>query len=229
MYSVALSPDGTSLASAGYGRSLKLWDLSSSGASYSRLLSVAGACQGACYSQDGRSLLVVDGQAVYKVPLSDSGSGSRRQQVVCRSRLVEEQDLDLDALYTVISDVPLLTPDGEHVLFSAAAVGKSGKRHVVEVHDVLTGRFCAMLEGHEGAVRALCVTPDCCTVVTGGNDRTVRSWDLASGVAVWVMQGHTSVVTCVVALPESQTAISGSCDHTLRVWWVRVWGCATTR
>ena len=49
---------------------------------------------------------------------------------------------------------------------------------VIQVWDTRTGREVAALDGHDSFVLSLAISPDGCTLATGGGDRTVGMWDL---------------------------------------------------
>ena len=74
-----------------------------------------------------------------------------------------------------------------------------------------------VLEGHSAGVRAVAVTADGRTAVSGSDDKTVRVWDLASGQAR-TLEGHGGVVNAVAVTADGRTAVSGSDDRTVRVW-----------
>jgi hypothetical protein len=71
---------------------------------------------------------------------------------------------------------------------------------------------------HDGAVRALAVTPDGSRVVTGGDDHTVRIWDLASGRLERTLKGHTDSVRAVAVTPDGRRIVSGGTYDAVRVW-----------
>ncbi|GGX66188.1 WD40 repeat domain-containing protein [Streptomyces hiroshimensis] len=82
------------------------------------------------------------------------------------------------------------------------------ERHVFSGHGDGTVRRCALITGattvlgrHDDAVRALAVSPDGPTVLSGSDDKSIRLWDPARGECVGVMKGHEEPVVAVVARP----------------------------
>jgi cytochrome c len=75
----------------------------------------------------------------------------------------------------------------------------------------------AVLEGHQGPVVALAVSPDGATIASGSWDRTVRLWPLAGG-GPRVLEGHQQNVNAVAFAPDGRMLASAGYDATLRLW-----------
>jgi WD40 repeat protein len=67
------------------------------------------------------------------------------------------------------------SPDGKHL---AAAIGNT-----VVLFDLGTGQRAAAIEGHTGEVHSVTFSYDGKTLVSGGQDRTIRLWDVARALA----------------------------------------------
>ena len=76
------------------------------------------------------------------------------------------------------------------------------------------------LTGHTGPgwVRAVAVSADGRTAVSGGSDCTVRVWDLAGTAEPRVLTGHDRWVLGVAVSADSRTVVSGDSHGTVRVW-----------
>ncbi len=74
-----------------------------------------------------------------------------------------------------------------------------------------------VVEGHSYVLKALALTADGRTAVSGSLDMTVRVWDLATGQSR-ALEGHSDQVTAVALTADGRTAVSGSWDNTVRVW-----------
>ena len=80
------------------------------------------------------------------------------------------------------------------------------------------GPLVRILDGHEGWVESVTVSPDGKTIVSGGRDKSVRLWDSQTGAQLRSLEGHSGDVTGVVVSPDGKKIISGSVDKTVRVW-----------
>jgi cytochrome c len=74
-----------------------------------------------------------------------------------------------------------------------------------------------VLEGHEGPIVALAVSPDGTTLASASWDRTIRLWPLAGGVPQ-VLEGHSQNVNGVAFAPDGTKLVSAGYDATVRVW-----------
>jgi len=75
----------------------------------------------------------------------------------------------------------------------------------------------AQLRGHGGPVRALAVTADGKTAVSGSFDETVIRWSLARDAAEQVMRFHDGSVNAVAILPDGRIATAGQ-DRRVALW-----------
>src|ERR1051325_4777612 len=75
----------------------------------------------------------------------------------------------------------------------------------------------AQLRGHGGPVRALAVTADGKTAISGGFDETAIRWSLARAAAEQVMRFHEGSVNAVALLPDGRIATAGQ-DRRVALW-----------
>jgi WD40 repeat protein len=80
----------------------------------------------------------------------------------------------------------------------------------VKVWEAESGRLLRSLEGHTDWVRAVAVSPDGRTIVSGSRDRTVKVWEAESGRLLRSLEGHTDLVRAVAVSPDGRTIVSGS-------------------
>jgi len=80
----------------------------------------------------------------------------------------------------------------------------------------LTGAF-AQLRGHGGPVRALAISSDGQTAITGSFDSTAIRWSLARNAAEQVLRFHADAVNAVVLLKDGRAATAGA-DGRIAIW-----------
>ncbi|MFZ2157575.1 MAG: c-type cytochrome [Bradyrhizobium sp.] len=75
----------------------------------------------------------------------------------------------------------------------------------------------AQLRGHGGPVRALAISPDGQTAVTGSFDSTAIRWSLTRNAADQVLRFHADAVNAVVLLADGRAATAGA-DGRIAIW-----------
>jgi cytochrome c len=89
---------------------------------------------------------------------------------------------------------------------------------VLSVVLVCLGRPAeAQMRGHGGPVRAVAVSPDGRTAISGGFDQTAILWDVEAGVARKVLRFHDGAVNAVAALTDGRFATASE-DGRIALW-----------
>jgi WD40 repeat protein len=200
--SVAFSPDGKRLVSAGAGGQALLWDAETGEIVLALQVHPdrIGVARVA-YSPDGTrlaatSIAAPDGKALFKV--WDLPSGRE--------------------LYTV-TGLPTFayalafSPDGTRLAVGADA-------GFAKVYDAASGEESLSLD-HTGVVIAFAFSPDGARLATGGIDPP-RLWDLATGQELVTFPGHVGMVNGLAFSPDGTRLASSSLDRTTRVYAVDV-------
>ena len=235
---MAFSPDGRTLALAGYGggaglldvQSGQILDLFDDQVNYSPFSLAFGA--------GGHMLAMAVGDEIHVVRLARSLDGA----TVAASlgpirRLAASPDERLLALgredgTIVVWDVPAgrvlqtLSGHGLAVFGVAFVPGPGGARLVSVGGDGLIkiwdpeagGQPLRTLAGRAGAVYSVAVRPDGRQIATGGEDGLVRTWDPATGRADLPPLDHGASVSALAYDPTGTALASGGMDRTVRVW-----------
>src|SRR6202045_3401942 len=76
---------------------------------------------------------------------------------------------------------------------------------------------CAQLRGHGGPVRALAISSDGQTAISGSFDSTAIRWSLTRNAAEQVLRFHADAVNAVVLLKDGRAATAGA-DGRIAIW-----------
>ncbi|CAD8204853.1 unnamed protein product [Paramecium pentaurelia] len=74
------------------------------------------------------------------------------------------------------------------------------------------------LDGHNGAVQSVCISPDGKIVASGSQDKSIRLWNIKTGQQKAKLDGHTGTVWSLCISPDGKTLASGSQDKSIRLW-----------
>ncbi|MET8826492.1 hypothetical protein ABZX40_28195 [Streptomyces sp. NPDC004610] len=208
IYLTSFSPDGRTLATAGYDRTVRLWDVSDRHRPKALGTPLTGPeswVSTAVFSPDGRTLATA----------SDDGT-MRLYDVTdpARPRPLGPPWTKQDGTVYLLA----FSPDGR----TLAAATEERVVRLWDVGEPDRPRSLGVLEGHTAAVRSLAFSPDGRTLASAGDDRSVRLWDLADrhrpaplGTA---RTAHRALVHSVAFSPDGRTLASGSADDTVQLW-----------
>jgi WD40 repeat protein len=188
---VAISPDGTWLATASRDGTVRIWDRAS--AEHGNAPRRPGDNRAVAISPD--SSWLATGGLDKTVRIWD------RATAQCIKTLWNKGQVHALAV----------SPDGTWL--AAASNDKT-----VRIWDVRTGTCTATLTGHTRLVLGVAVSPDGTWLATVSTDKTARIWDVRTGTCTATLTGHTNAVSAVAISPDGTWLATSSDDKTVRIW-----------
>jgi RNA polymerase sigma factor (sigma-70 family) len=232
--SLALSPDGKTLASGSLGdNEVQLWGVPSG----KSLISHQGkGLRAVAVARDGRTLAT--GGHADDIRIWEAATGKELHSFPTRGRFAFTADSKAligggwDDGKLHVWDVAtgqerrcfqahagwvarvVVAPDGK----SFATVG--GGDHVVRVWDLTSGKALQNFGGKQKSfVTGVAFSPDGKSLVTLHQDeQALRIWDVGSGKELHLLQGHAHAIANLAISPDGKTLASGGYDGTLCLW-----------
>ncbi|KAH7338686.1 WD40-repeat-containing domain protein [Rhizoctonia solani] len=244
IYSVAFSPDGKSVVSGSWDKTIRIWDAQSLSPIGVPWRGHTGVITSVAFSPLGDML--VSGSWDQTIRLWDTNTG---RQV---GEPLEGHDGDVNSvafspgtnfiasgsddrtvrLWDAKHGAPVSDPFKGHsyllysVVFSpdGSRIASGSADNTIRIWDVeYETTVVGPLQKHTQAVRSVSFSPDGSQVISGSDDKTLLLWDARGGSIIGKpFEGHANWVSSVSFSPSGKYVASGSDDKTVRVWDIRM-------
>lgn len=196
---VEVTPDGKTVISGG-GHHVRFWD---SVTMRQKAMVTHYRVNALSLSKDGKTLATAGGDARIRIwELSDE-----------QPKLLHNIPCGTAILYAVA-----LSPNAKMV----AGAGVDALTRVFDVPPPKDDKEKITLGGNAKTVLALQFAPDGKTLVSAGQDETVRGWDVVTNPdqpkEIFTLTGHTKFATSLAYAPDGKTLVVGCGDGMVRLW-----------
>ena len=191
--SVAITPNGRTIVTAGEDRQIKVWN-GQTGSLEQTLSGHQETIKTVAISADGNTII-------------SSGNDS---QIKIWNRRTGQLERTLEGHEEEVNSIALN-------LYGNIIVSGGGDRQI-KVWDRATGKLVRTLKGHEEEVKSVAVSADGETIVSGGQDKDVKVWRWRSWELKHTLKSHKEEVRTVAISADGKTIVSGSGDKKIKVW-----------
>jgi WD40 repeat protein len=208
---LGVAPDGDTAYSGGQDKTVRVWSLADG--KLVRTLNHPAPVTALALLPDGKTLVTGGGDGLLR--WLDAGAG--RERAAGKGHAAAVHGLAVLPGSAEGIRIVSVSEDGTGRIWSRPrAVGDS--HSPADRQSPPDDPKAIVLNAHKGPVRAVAVTPEGQTILTGGDDATVRLWAARDGSPRGtIATGHTGPILALAVSPDGKTLLTGSADQTARV------------
>ncbi|AWM36839.1 WD domain, G-beta repeat [Gemmata obscuriglobus] len=199
VHAVTVSPDGKTLATAGFDNVVKLWGVGPDGTLTERKVALTGHV-GPVYAV-----------AFHPTDTKLVATASQDKTAKIWDLTDGKSKVELKG-HTDIVDAVAFSPDGK-------TLATAGADKTVRLWNPTDGKELKNLGAHDGSVYSLAFSPDGKLLASAGagKDNLVKVWDVKGQKEFTQLKGHEQPVTAVT-FAGNDVIVTASMDRTIRTW-----------
>jgi WD40 repeat protein len=198
---VAWSPNGRYLASAGYDGTVQIWE-ATSGSTIFTYHGHAAEVWMVAWSPDSRYVASGGDDQTVQVWEATTGYPIASYEAIANISVYNGHRSVIRALDW--------SPDGQYI-------ASAGDDQTVQVWEATTGKCVYVYHRHTDAICTVAWAPNSIHIASADNDGVARIWGVKTELSR-LYNGHSDRVTAVAWSPDSQYIASASDDQTIHIW-----------
>ncbi len=202
--SIAFSPDGTVLVTAGDFLNMHSWD-GMTGAAITAFAGHTLPVRKIMFLDDARFISVSDDQSCRVWELNPNWVLRRTVGDIHDPNVITHRATAVD-----------FNTDASQLLVASGIPSRGGELHVFNVAD--GSRTFYLPHAHDDVIYSARFSPEGKRIASGGADKYLRTFDIAAGVQLRRFEGHTNYVLGVAWNRDGETIASSSADNTIKIW-----------
>ncbi|MEH1922056.1 serine/threonine-protein kinase [Nostoc sp.] len=242
--SLAISPDGKTLASSGSGdNTIKVWDLST-GKQIRTLVGHTQLVYSLSFISDGKMLVSVSGDN--KIKLWNLATAEQIRTLNLHSKSYDSFTISPDSttvatsnndansnniieLWNLATGKQILTFTDRktevHLSILSLAISPDGKilasssmLQIIKLWNLETGEEIRTFAGHTAPISSVAFSRDGKTLASGSDDNIIKLWNIETGQEIRTLTGHTEQIFSIAFSPDGKTLASASIDKNIKLW-----------
>ncbi|WP_413163626.1 NB-ARC domain-containing protein [Capilliphycus salinus ALCB114379] len=202
VWSVAVSPNGKILATAGEDFTIKLWDIKT-GECLKILNQHTNCVRSVAFTNSGKFMI--------------SGSEDRTLRIwdLKTGNCVKVLEGHQQQIWTLA-----IHPNDDYIISGSDDC-------TLKLWGIKTGECLKTFHGHTDWIRSVVWSPERQRIASGSIDKTVKLWDVKTGECLQTFRGHKNGIFSVIFIDENQLASTGL-DGTIKLWNIKSGRCRRT-